>query len=113
MSTTLAAQAGRTTTKITVVSAVAHLAAAGFAAAATAWGFAGFCALGLVATLLAWASVTAGRTVWNVGVAVLVVSLGVLVWTLTGDDGLGVVAIAIPLLFIDWVLYANAHRAIG
>jgi uncharacterized membrane protein YqgA involved in biofilm formation len=44
---------------------------------------------------------------------VLLVSLGALVWALTGEGGLGVVAIAIPLMFVDGLLFSNAHRALS
>ena len=112
MSTTLAAQAGRTTTKITVVSRVAHLPPPRSPRGD---------GRGLRAVLRP----RAGRDAARLGVGDrrpdgleprrrgARVSLGVLAWTPTGDYLLGVVAIAIPLLFIDWVLYANAHRAIG
>jgi cytochrome bd-type quinol oxidase subunit 1 len=124
MSTTLADQAGHTADKITVVSAIAHVAIAalgvfvaaqndGDPGATTFWLLAAFCTLGLVATLLGWASVKAGRVVWNVGIAVLVVSLGVLAWATTSDGGLAVLGIGVAFLFVDWLLFANAHRAIG
>ena len=43
------------------------------------WLLALFCALGMVANLLAWASVRSGKVVWDLGVLTLVASLPVLV----------------------------------
>lgn len=121
MSATLAAQAGRTVDRIAVVSAIGHALVAALAIFlvgqsddSTTYGLlAAFAALGLIATLLGWASVKAGRAVWSGGVAVLLISLGVLAWALPGEGGLGVASIAIPLLFMDWLLFANARKALS
>lgn len=116
---TLAVQAGRTADKIAIGSAILHLAVAVFgvwlaqeADPPTAyWVLAAFAALGLVATLLGWASVRAGVTVWTVGLAVLGLSVGLLTWALFDEGGLGAIACAIPMLFIDWLLFSNARKA--
>jgi drug/metabolite transporter superfamily protein YnfA len=121
MSTTLSAQAGRTADRIAVVSAVLHLLVGGLGVwlaqrddASTAYLLlAGFCALGLLATLLGRASVSAGRATWTSGLVVLGLSLVVLLVAVTAEGGLGVLACAIPLLFIDVLLFSNARTALS
>jgi hypothetical protein len=111
-----------TTDRVTAVSAVGHLAIgalsvwvatehAGDPDEAAWWGLAAFSALGLVATLLGWASAKAGNVVWQAGVAVLLVSLGVLVWLISQQAAM--LAIAGCLLFCDWLLFANARRELN
>jgi hypothetical protein len=121
MSTTLAAQAGRSADRIALVSAVLHLLVGALGvwlaqrddAAATYWMLAGFAALGLLATLLGRAAVKAGRAAWTGGLVVLGLSLVLLLAALTGEGGLGVLSCAIPLLFIDVLLFSNARRALS
>lgn len=124
MSTTLARSAGRTTDLVAPVSCVGHLAVGGLGVVVARqdpgdptsrafWLLAAFCALGLVATLLAWASVRLGGAAWNAGVAVLLVALGVLAAALAGDHGLGLLGIAIAFLFVDWVVFGTARRAVS
>jgi len=120
MSATLATQAGRTADRIALVSTIVHVALVCFAiflvrqSGSSAYLFlAAFAALGLVATLLAWASVKAGRGAWAGGVVVLGLAIGVLTGALFQDGGLGMIAIAIPMVFIDYLLFANAQRALG
>jgi hypothetical protein len=121
MSATLAAQAGRTADRIAVVSAVLHLLVGVLGvwlaqrddAPATYWLLAGFAALGLVATLLGWASVKAGRATWTGGLVVVGLSVVVLLAALTGEGGVGVLSCAIPLLFIDGLLFSNARKALS
>jgi cytochrome bd-type quinol oxidase subunit 1 len=121
MSSTLAAQAGRTADRIAVWSAILHLLVTVFAiwlaqrdeAPTTYWLLAGFAALGLVATLLGWASVRTGRATWTSGLVLVGLAVVLLLWALTGEGGLGVLSFAIPLLFIDGLLFSNARRALS
>ena len=120
MSTAVAAQAGRTTDRLAVLSALLH-------AGAVAFGFfladqsgsssylllSGSAALGLAATALGWASVKAGRGAWVAGVVLVGLSVGVLVSALFGEGGLGMVSIGISMLFLDWLLFTNARRALS
>lgn len=119
MTTAVTARAGRNADLIAVVSGVLH-------AGVVAFGFfladqsgsrnylllSAFAMLGLVATLLGWASVKAGSRAWGAGVAVVVASLGVLAWAVAGEGGLGILAIAGSMLFLDWLLFDNARRAL-
>ena len=75
------------------------------------WGLAAFSALGLVATLLAWASAKAGPRAWQAGVVVLLVSLGVLAWLISQE--VTVLGIAVALLLCDWLLFASARRELS
>ncbi|WP_395657595.1 hypothetical protein [Nocardioides sp.] len=124
MSTTLARSAGRTTDKVAPVATLGYAAIGVFGVVVALqdprdpssrvfWLLAAFCALGLVAMVLAWASVRAGRGLWNAAVAVALVSLAVLVWGITGPNGLALLGMGIAFVFIDWVVLATAHRAIS
>ena len=120
MTTAVTARAGRNADLVAVVSGVLHAALIGFAIfladESDSSGYlllVGFAALGLIATLLGWASVKAGRGVWTGGVVVLGLSIGVLVGAMTQEGGLAMLSIAIPLLFIDYLLFSNAQRALN
>lgn len=118
MTSAVTARAGRNADVIAGVSAVLH-------AGVVAFGFfladqsgsrnylllSAFAVLGLVATLLGWASVKAGSRAWSAGVVVVGLSVGVLSWALAGEGGLGILSIAISMLFMDWLLFTNARRA--
>ncbi|HEU5038985.1 MAG TPA: hypothetical protein VFT70_18400 [Nocardioides sp.] len=119
MPTAVATRAGRTADRIAVVSGVVHAACVGFGIflvdesdSAGYWFLVAFAALGLAATVLGWASVRAGRGAWVGGVVVLGLSIGVLAGALLQEGGLGMLSIAIPLLFIDYLVFSNAQRAL-
>ena len=120
MSTAVTARAVRNADLIAVVSGLLHtgLVAFGFfladqSGSRTYLFLSAFAALGLVATLLAWASVKAGRGVWAGGLAVLGLSIGNLSGALFQEEGLAMISIAIPMVFIDYLLFANAQRALS
>lgn len=118
MTTAVTVRAGRNADLVAAVSGVLH-------AGVVAFGFfladqsgsqnylllSAFAVLGLIATLLGWASVRAGVGAWSGGVVVIGLSLGVLAWALAGEGGLGILSIAISMLFMDWLLFTNARRA--
>jgi len=118
MSTAIAHQAGRTADRLAVLSTVLHAAVVAFGifladeSGSRSYLFlAGFAALGLIATLLAWASVKAGSRVWSGGVVVLGLAVGVIACGMGGEGALGLASIAILMLFLDWLLFTNARRA--
>ena len=118
MSTALAAQAGRTTDRLAVLSGVLH-------AAVVVFGFfladqsgsqnylflSAFAALGLIATLLGWASVKSGSATWSAGVVVVGLAVGVLACGMAGEGALGLISFGISMLFLDYLVFANARRA--
>ncbi|MGY2704480.1 hypothetical protein [Nocardioides sp. HB32] len=122
MSTPALAAYDRAVNRGTAVSAVGHaliIALGVFAAndigrddpgSTMFWLLALFAALSLVATMLAWASVRAGKIVWDLGVLSLVGGVGVLVWATTVRGGLMVVVLGGVLLFMDWLVFRNALK---
>lgn len=76
------------------------------------WVLALSCALSLVATLLAWASVRTGRPAWDAGVVVLAVALAVALWGAI-SRGEPVLAFAgAQLVFLDWLVFRSARKAL-
>ncbi|MCB0894880.1 MAG: hypothetical protein H6529_08070 [Nocardioides sp.] len=104
-------------TAVAVVGHAAVLAIAVLAARDTGgsmfWLLALFCALGMVANLLAWASVRSGKVVWDLGVLTLVASLPVLVVASTRPGGAVLLVLGGTCYFIDWLVFKNALRMIS
>jgi hypothetical protein len=118
MNTAVAAQAGRTTDRIAVVSGILHAGLVGFGIfLANQSGsqnyllLSGAAALGLIATLLGWASVKAGSATWSAGVVAVGLSLGVLASGVSGEGGLGLISFGITMVFLDYLVFSNARRA--
>jgi hypothetical protein len=118
MSTPVAAQAGRTTDRVAVLSGILHAGVVAFgifladqSGSRNYLLLSAFAALGLVATLLARASVRTGSGAWSAGVVLVGLSVGVLACSVPGEGGLGILSIGILTLFLDWLLFTNARRA--
>ena len=124
MDATALATSARVVNRAAVVSGAGHvllLALGVFAAvdlgsddpgSTTFWLLALFCALGLVATVLAWASVRVGKPAWDAGVVTVLVSVAVMVWMTTVDGGIPTLLICVALLLLDWLVFTNARRAL-
>jgi hypothetical protein len=118
MSTAMAAQAGRTADRLAILSVILNAGVVAFGLfLADGSGsdnyllLSGFGALGVVATLLARASVRTGSRAWVGGVVVLAVAVGVLACAVPGEGGLGVLSIGILVLFSDWLVFSTARRS--
>ncbi|WP_395696127.1 hypothetical protein [Nocardioides sp.] len=112
-------QAGRTARRIGVVSALVHagIVALGIFVAQQSGtpaylllSAAAF--LGLGAALLGRASVTAGPGTWTTGVVLAGLSAGLLLGGLTSGIGLTLVSFGVSMLFVDYLLFSNARRAL-
>lgn len=119
MATPTLAAYDRAVNRGTAVSVIGHLAVLAisvFAAVDTGstmfWLVALFCAIGIAANVLAWASVRAGKIAWDVGFALLVGSLFVLVWAAAGPGGIALLALGPAFYFMDWLVFKNALKVL-